>query len=130
MNRSSQLTSAKATYLDFPFRIDTSGRTSTTNREDHVGNLIEQILFTSPGERVNRPAFGCGLQRAVFQPNSDLMASTARMTAEAAIQQHLSHLIDLVSLKVETADSTLSVEVTYTLKQMKENRTITLQRNR
>lgn len=116
-------------FVDFPLRVDASGRTATARREAHIRNLLEQVLFTSPGERVNRPSFGSGLDRAVFQPNSEMLAATTRMTTEAAIQQHLGHLVDLVSLDIETAEGTLSVRVNYVLKETGEGRTVSLERN-
>ncbi|HYJ93736.1 MAG TPA: GPW/gp25 family protein, partial [Vicinamibacterales bacterium] len=61
--------------LDYPYRFDRSGWTATTGDEDHIRDLIEQVLFTAPGERVNRPTFGSGVLRLVFAPNSDTLAS-------------------------------------------------------
>ena len=51
--------------------------------EDHVRDLIEQVLFTTPGERVNRPTFGSGLLQLVFAPNSDALAAATEMTVQA-----------------------------------------------
>ena len=56
--------------IDFPFQFDRRGRTATTSDAGHVRDMIEQLLFTNPGERVNRPDFGSGLQQLVFAPNS------------------------------------------------------------
>ncbi len=54
------------TQLDFPYRISATGRSATTGDADHVRDLIEQVLFTAPGERVMRPDFGSGLLALVF----------------------------------------------------------------
>jgi len=70
------------TYLDFPFRIDGRGRSGETDTDDHVRDLIWQVLFTSPGERVNRPDFGCGLKTLVFMPNSDALAAATQAMPE------------------------------------------------
>ena len=43
---------------------------AATSDDDHIRDLIEQVLFTSPGERVMRPDFGAGLLALVFEPNS------------------------------------------------------------
>ena len=56
--------------IDFPFHSDSRGRTATTDDDDHIRDMIEQFLFTNPGERVNRPDFGSGLLQLVFAPNS------------------------------------------------------------
>lgn len=113
--------------IDFPFHIDHTGRTATADPAKHVRDLIEQLLFTSPRERVNRPAFGSGIDHAVFKPNHDILAETTRITAEAAIQQHLGHLIHLVALNIEAIDNRLAVEIAFTLRNEQEVRTTTIQ---
>jgi len=101
--------------LDFPYRIDRRGRTATTDAADHVRDLIEQVLFTSPGERVMRPDFGAGLLAMVFEPNSTALAATSQMLIQGALQQQLGRLIAVQSVIVEAVDSTFRVEVRYTL---------------
>ena len=102
--------------LDFPYRIDRRGRTATTDAADHVRDLIEQVLFTSPGERVMRPDFGAGLLAMVFEPNSTALAATAQMLIQGALQQHLGHLIAVQSVAVEAVDSSFRVDVRYALR--------------
>lgn len=101
--------------LDFPYRIDGTGRTATTTAAEHVRDLVEQVLFTAPGERVMRPDFGAGVMALVFEPNSVQLAATTQYLAQASLQQHLSHLIALESVTVEPVDATLAVTVTYRL---------------
>ena len=67
------------TFFDFPFRIDGRGRTAETDRDDHVRDLIHQVLFTAPGERVNRPDFGCGIGQLTFMPNGDQLAAATQL---------------------------------------------------
>ncbi len=57
--------------IDFPFHFDNRGRTADTDPDGHIRDLIEQVLFTAPGERLNRPTFGSGLKQLLFQPNSE-----------------------------------------------------------
>jgi phage baseplate assembly protein W len=99
--------------LDFPYHIDARGRTASAS--DHVSDLIEQVLFTSPGERVMRPDFGSGLLAMVFEPNSTALAATAQMLIQGALQQHLGHLIAVQSVAVEAVDSSFRVDVRYAL---------------
>jgi len=68
----------KIDYFDFPYHVDGRGRTAETGEDDHIRDLIHQVLFTSPGERVNRPDFGCGVAQLVFQPNSDTLAAATQ----------------------------------------------------
>lgn len=97
----------------FPFRIDEQGRIDDAGDERHLRDLIEQILFTSPGERVNRPSFGSGLMQLVFAPNSATLAGALQMTVQASLQQWLGDLIEVEGLDVDVQDSTLKVEVRY-----------------
>lgn len=115
--------------IDFPFHFDGRGRTAATSDDDHVRDMIEQLLFTSPGERVNRPDFGSGLLQMVFAPNSQELAATLQFTTQAALQRYLGDLIDLQSLDVTSEDATLSVVVKYVVKKTGDARTETFVRS-
>jgi uncharacterized protein len=101
--------------VDFPYHFDRHGRTAAATAADHVRDLIEQVLFTSPGERVMRPDFGSGLLALVFEPNSTTLAATTRMLAQGALQQHLGHLIAVQAVDVDAVDSVFQVTVRYSL---------------
>jgi phage baseplate assembly protein W len=109
--------------VDFPYRIDTRGRTGATSYEDHIRDMIEEVLFTAPGERVNRPTFGCGLLQLVFAPNSDELAAATQYIVQGSLQQWLGDLIQVDSVQIENGDSTLSVSLNYTLRRTKQNQT-------
>jgi phage baseplate assembly protein W len=99
--------------VDFPFGFDGSGRTRGCSEDEHLRDLIEQVLFTTPGERVNRPTFGSGLMQLVFAPNSDALAAATQFSVQAALQQWLGDRIDVRAVEVANRDSTLSVTVRY-----------------
>lgn len=100
--------------IDFPYHIDGRGRTAGAEDEDHhIRDLIEGVLFTSPGERVNRPTFGSGLMGLVFAPNSDELASAVEFMVQGALQQWLGDLIMVEAVDVERVESALSVTVVY-----------------
>jgi uncharacterized protein len=99
--------------LDHPYHFDSRGRTATTGEADHIRDLIEQVLFTSPGERVMRPDFGAGLLALVFEPNSSTLAATTQFLVQSALQQHLSHLIAVNDVSVDNLDAALQVTVQY-----------------
>jgi len=99
--------------VDFPFRFDRRGRTAETDDADHVRDLIAQVLFTSPGERVMRPDFGSGLLQLVFAPGSDLLAATTQMLVQGALQQWLGDRILVEAVSVEAEDAILRVTVEY-----------------
>ena len=75
--------------VDFPYHVDGRGRTATTDRDDHLRDLIEQVLFTAPGERVMRPDFGSGLLALVFEPNGPTLGATTQILVQGALQQQL-----------------------------------------
>lgn len=100
-------------YFDHPFAIDARGRVAVTTPDDHIRDLIWQVLFTIPGERVNRPDFGCGLQTLVFAPNSNALAAATQFTVEGALQRWLADRIVVERVRIQNADETLLVEVSY-----------------
>jgi uncharacterized protein len=101
--------------LDFPYHFSERGRTATTAREDHVRDLIEQVLFTSPGERVMRPDFGSGLLALVFEPNGAALQATTQMLVQSALQQHLAELIVVQAVDIGGSEGVLTVTVRYVL---------------
>jgi phage baseplate assembly protein W len=102
--------------IEFPFQLDGRGRTAATSDDDHIRDLIEQVLFTNPGERVNRPDFGSGLLQMVFQPNSTELAAALQFTVQGALQQTLGDLIQLQGVVVDATNGTLQVTVQYTVR--------------
>jgi phage baseplate assembly protein W len=103
-------------HVDFPYRFDTRGRTAATDDADHIRDLIEQVLFTSPGERVMRPDFGSGLLQLVFAPNSEVLAATTQVLVQSALQRWLGEWILVESVQVAAVDSTLRVTVQYVIR--------------
>ena len=99
----------------FPFNFDATGHTATTDLATHIRDMVEQVLFTSPGERVNRPTFGSGTAQLVFEPNSDILAAAQQQAIQAGLQQWLADLIRVQSVSVAAQDSTLQVTVVYTI---------------
>jgi len=114
--------------LDYPYRFDGHGRTASTTDADHVRDMIEQLLFTNPGERVNRPEFGSGLLQLLFAPNSLEMAAALQFTAQAALQRWLGDVIDVERLDVACDDARLIVDLCYVLRRTGEQRTVSFER--
>ncbi len=99
--------------MDFPFHFDPRGRVAETGYDGHVRDMIEQLLFTNPGERVNRPDFGSGLLQLVFAPNSPELAAALQFTLQAALQRWLGDVIEVGALAVTSEDSSLRVDLSY-----------------
>ena len=101
--------------IDYPFHFDSRGRTARTEGDDHVRDMIEQLIFTNPGERVNRPDFGSGLLQLVFAPNSPELAATVQFTLQAALQRWLGDVIQVRGLEVAIEESALRISLAYAL---------------
>jgi len=100
-------------YLDHPFHIDGRGRAATTDTDDHIRDMIYQVLFTNPGERVNRPDFGCGLLQLVFMPNSDVLATATQFMVQGALQRWLADVILVEQVRIASIEEQLVVDVVY-----------------
>jgi phage baseplate assembly protein W len=107
---------------DYPLHFDARGRTAATDDDDHIRDMIEQLLLTNPGERVNRPDFGSGLLDLVFAPNSAEVAAALEFSMRAAVQQWLGDVIEVSSLEVRSEDSTLRIALEYVVRRTGEVR--------
>jgi Bacteriophage baseplate protein W len=110
----------------FPYGLDNRGRTATTSYDDHVEQMLELLLFTRPGERVNLPTFGCGLLDQVFAPNSPEIAAALNVTIAAAINLWLQGVLSVTSLNVSAEDNQLIVNIGYTVLATGSPTTLTL----
>ena len=108
--------------INFSFQFDSKGRTATADDDKHIRDMIEQVLFTTPGERVNRPTFGSGLMQLVFEPNSNELAATVQFLVQGALQQWLGDLIEVSNVDVQHPDSLLHVTVVYTVRRTQEKK--------
>ena len=99
--------------LDHPFHLDGRGRVATTAADDHVRDMIYQVLFTNPGERVNRPDFGCGLLQLVFEPNSEVLATATQFLVQGALQRWLADVVQVEQVAITSEEERLVVDVVY-----------------
>jgi phage baseplate assembly protein W len=100
-------------FMDYPFAIDGRGRTRTTDRGDHIRDMIYLVLFTRPGERVNRPDFGCGLGSLIFEPNSQAQAVNTQFLVKTSLQRWLADAITVEKVSVEALGERLIINVDY-----------------
>ncbi len=111
--------------IGHPFQIDGRRRTAGASHDDHIKQLIEQLLFTSPGERVNRPTFGTGVMQLVFAPNSDELATATEFMIRGALQEFLGELIQVEGVDVRSEEASLNVTVQYIVRR-NQQREVTL----
>lgn len=115
--------------IRYPFAIDEGIGRLAEERDyaGHVEQLMRQVLFTNPGERINRPDFGCGLRRMVFAPNSDVTASLTQVTVYQALERWLGDLISVEEVKTKAIDEVLEIHIAYVLKARRERRYLNLE---
>lgn len=112
-------------FIAFPYRLSGMGRTATANEAEHVRQLIEQVLFTMPGERINRPDFGSNLMQMVFAPQSDELATANQFLLQAALQKWLGELIIIEQVDIAFIEEKLSITVQYQLRHNQTRQTET-----
>lgn len=116
------------TPFGFPYRIGGDGRTAAADADQHVRELVELVLFTDPGERVNRPDFGTGARQLVFAGNSPEIATAVEFLVKGALQRWLGELIQVERLAVAAEDSELRINLAYRLLATDEQRTLSVAR--
>ena len=109
--------------LAYPYSFDRRGRTATTDDATHVRDMIEQLLFTAPGERVMRPDFGSGVAQLVFALNSPELAGATQMLVQGALQKWLGEVIAVLDVRAESIDAELRVTIQYQM--VRDGRVIT-----
>jgi phage baseplate assembly protein W len=108
--------------LAFPFHVTRRGREAHTTADGHIRDMIEQVLFTAPGERVNRPDFGCGLLRMTFAASNEAVDAATQALVAGSLQQWLGHLIQIEAVEVNSQNETLRVTVRYYARRTQESR--------
>jgi hypothetical protein len=113
---------ANRPYLDFPFTLDERGRSAVTDADDHIRDMIHLVLFTAPGERVNRPEFGCGVKQLVFAPLSDALTAATEQLIHGALIRWLDPVISLEKVFTTANEATLEIKVSYVRRETGERR--------
>jgi uncharacterized protein len=108
--------------VEFPFHFDGRERTATVDDDGHVRDMVEQVLFTTPGERLNRPDFGSGLLRLLFEPAREELTTATQLLVQGSLQRWLGELIQVEDANVAVHDSRLTVTVAYRLIRTEERR--------
>ena len=107
-------------HIAYPFTITNGGLAALADDEQHIKQLIEQLLFTMPGERVNRPDFGTTLAQLVFSPGSAELATATQFLVQGALQQWLGSLIQVQSVQIVNDDAVLNVTISYLIRRTQQ----------
>lgn len=114
--------------IAYPFHLDPDGLAASADQDAHIRDLIEQVLFTSPGERVNRPDFGCGLEQLVFAQIGTERATAIQGLVQGALQQWLRDLIQVERVSVAMDDATLQITIQYVVLQTQQRQVARFER--
>lgn len=115
--------------IGYPFRIDERGRVASATFNRHIQQMVEQILFTQPGERVNRPDFGSGVQQLIFAPNNAELAAATEFLVKGALEQWLGEAIEVEAVNVQSEDASLQIAIQYRIRQTQESQIVEFSRN-
>jgi len=118
----------------FPFRIDSSsGQARRVGFDDHIEQMVRQVLLTDPGERIDLPEFGCGLRRLVFAPLSDALTSTTQLLVMQALDKWLANEVKVQNVSVtqggDVPDGQLLIQIDYVVLQTQTLRHTVVQVN-
>ncbi len=109
-------------YMSFPFEIGAGG-SATSQRNHHIREQIEQVLFTNPGERIFRPDFGAGVRSLIFEPNNNILWEVTKKRLIAALSDSLKGEVDPGTLEVDVDgdEEKLKIIISYTLATINPN---------
>src|SRR5438034_7577617 len=117
-------------FLDYPYSVSGTGIPNTTPPDDHLRDLILQVLFTNPGERVNLPEFGVGVQRLVFAPNSDALRLSTQFLITTNLQRWLGDRINVEQVDVSSEpgfEEAVTIEIVYTIRMTQQRQRVQVQ---
>ena len=115
--------------INYPFQIDGRGRVADAIEDSHIRQMIEQVLFTVPGERVNRPDFGSGIQQLIFAPNSEELAAATEFLVQGSLEQWLGDAIEVEAVAVQSEDASLQITIQYVVRRTQQRQIVEFSRN-
>jgi uncharacterized protein len=115
--------------INYPFQIDGRGRVADAIEDAHIRQMIEQVLFTVPGERVNRPDFGSGIQQLIFAPNSDELAAATEFLVQGSLEQWLGDVIEVEAVAMQSEDASLQITIQYRVRRTQQRQIVEFSRN-
>jgi phage baseplate assembly protein W len=117
-------------FLKYPYVAGATGAPRTTGPDDHMRDLILQVLFTNPGERVNLPEFGAGVYQLVFAPNGNALRSSAQFLISTNLQRWLGDRISVNQVGVSSVPGeaeSVTIEITYTVLATQQRQSLQVQ---
>lgn len=103
----------------FPIEVDaTTGRIKTSGQEEDIAEAIRIILWTSKGERVMRPDFGCGLREFVFETTDETTLRLLETDIQEAIRvwEPRVHEVEVQALRDAEEPGKLLLNISYVVR--------------
>ncbi|HWI09407.1 MAG TPA: GPW/gp25 family protein [Solirubrobacteraceae bacterium] len=104
-------------YVYQPFKLrDDRGTVAVTQDSDrHLRDKILAVLFTAPGERVNAPRFGVGLNRTVFEGLDELTTAAVEFRVAEGLRRDLGDeaIIDAIDVESDPEGGQLLISIGY-----------------
>jgi uncharacterized protein len=102
-------------YQPFKLRDDRGAIAVTDDLDRHLRDKILAILFTAPGERVNQPTFGVGLDRTLFEPLDPLTAAAVEFRITDGMRRELADeaQVDTVDIDTDPDSGQLLIAIEY-----------------
>ena len=106
---------AEFVYQPFKLRDDRGAIAVTDDEDRHLRDKILAVLFTAPGERVNLPRFGVGLNRTVFEGLDELTLAAVEFRVGEGLRRDLGEeaLIDAVDIGTDPAGGQMLITIAY-----------------
>jgi uncharacterized protein len=116
-------------HVRFPLDLDANVGTVAQERDyaQYVSQLVRQVLLTNPGERINRPDFGCGIKQMVFMPLNDATSGMTRVMIFQALKKWLDEVIEVNEVNVSVESTALSIGIVYTVRYLDERQFLNME---
>ena len=114
-------------FLLQPFRLGAQGGVAVTDDIDrHLRDKIMAILFTAPGERINNPRFGVGLNRVVFDGLNELTLAAVEFRVSEGLRRDLGQeaIVDEVNISADPDAGELILAISYRRREDREPRNL------
>jgi phage baseplate assembly protein W len=116
-------------HLSYPFRIGPNGRpVQVTSIEEHIRDELEQLLLTSPGERLFLPEFGVGLQKLSFGNLNESNLALAKTVFTEKLAKWLGNRIIPDELELEVVNDKINLKLRYRIRETNDSRVLFLQK--
>ena len=114
-------------YQPFKLRADRGAIAVTGDADRHLRDKVLAVLFTGPGERVNAPRFGVGLDRTVFEGLDELTIAAVEFRIAEGLRRDLGDEALIDGIRVEADPPAGQLRIAIELRRRTDRRPRTLE---